>query len=369
LKCPLPGGELSAVAWSNGSQSLIYELPESAADSGGALTTTVGSAGHVLMQDVRSGKVRTLFGVQAPVSRIEIAGSGRLIFDSLTQRNSLKEFSSAPGAPPEGHWLTRGNSIDRQPYYSPDGESVIFSSSRSGDVDLWEVSTKSNSVRRLTDHPASDWDPFVTADGKHLLWSSNRSGPFEIWSAERDGNSPRQVTQDGYDAENPVAASDGWVVYASGNPAHPGLYKTHFDGTNTTLVVPGGIAWPDVSPDGKYALYHIVSSALRAKIRVVRLADGGPVEFEARGQRGRFSGDGKSIVYISEKGQQIVRQNFPSTAGATAKTLVPASPDLAIETFHITPDGQKIVVSYTQPSRSLVVADGVSGVEAPAGTR
>jgi serine/threonine protein kinase len=121
VKCPLAGGELSAVAWSNGSQSVIYELPESAADSGGALTTTVGSAGHVLMQDVRTGKVRTLFAVQAPVSRIEIAGSGRMIFDSLTQRNSLKEFSSAPGAPLEGHWLTRGNSIDRQPYYSPDG--------------------------------------------------------------------------------------------------------------------------------------------------------------------------------------------------------------------------------------------------------
>ncbi len=124
-----------------------------------------------------------------------------------------------------------------------------------------------------------------------------------------------------------------------------------------------------MSPDGKYALYHIVNSALRAKIRVVRLADGAPVQFEARGQRGRFSGDGKSIVYISEKGKQIVRQNFPSTAGAAVKTLVPASPDLAIETFHITPDGQKIVVSYTQPSRSLVVADGVSGVEAPAATR
>ncbi len=369
LKCPLPGGELSAAAWSNGSQSLIYELPESPADAGGALTTTVGSAGHVLMQDVRTGKVRTLFAVQAPVSRIEIAGSGRLIFDSLTQRNSLKEFSSAPGAPREGHWLTRGNSIDRQPYYSPDGESVIFASSRSGDVDLWEVSTKTNAVRRLTDHPTSDWDPFVTTDGKHLLWSSNRTGHFEIWTAERDGSSPRQVTQDGYDAENPVATADGWVAYASGNPAHPGLYKIHFDGTNPTLVVAGGVAWPDVSPDGKYALYHIVRGALRAKIYVVRLADGAPAEFEAHGQRARFSSDGHSIVYISERGQDIVRQGFPSAPGAAVKTLVPASPDLIIETFHITPDGQKIVASYTQPSRSLVVADGVSGVEPPVRSR
>jgi len=369
VKCPLAGGELSAVAWSNGSQSVIYELPESAADSGGALTTTVGSAGHVLMQDVRTGKVRTLFAVQAPVSRIEIAGSGRMIFDSLTQRNSLKEFSSAPGAPLEGHWLTRGNSIDRQPYYSPDGESVIFSSSRSGDVDLWEVSTKTNAVRRLTDHPASDWDPFVTPDGKHLFWSSNRSGHFEIWTAERDGSAPRQVTNDGSDAENPVATADGWVVYTSGNPQRPGLYRIRVDGTDASLVVGGGVAWPDVSLDGKYALYHVVSAALRAKIFVVRLGDGAPMEFEARGQRARFSGDGHSIVYTSERGQDIVRQSFPSAPGAAVKTLVSASPDLFIETFHITPDGKKIVVSYTQPSRSLVVADGVPGVEPPPHSR
>ena len=369
VKCPLTGGELSAPSWSNGSQSLIYELPESAADSGGALTTTVGSAGHVLLQDVDSGNVRTLFAVQAPVSRIEIAGSGRMIFDSLTQRNSLKEFSSAPGAPLEGHWLTRGNSIDRQPYYSPDGESVIFSSSRSGDVDLWEVSTKTNAVRRLTDHPASDWDPFVTPDGKHLFWSSNRSGHFEIWTAERDGSAPRQVTNDGSDAENPVATADGWVVYTSGNPQRPGLYKIRVDGTDASLVVGGGVAWPDVSPDGKYALYHVVSAALRAKIFVVRLGDGAPMEFEARGQRARFSGDGHSIVYTSERGQDIVRQSFPSAPGAAVKTLVPASPDLFIETFHITPDGKKIVVSYTQPSRSLVVADGVPGVEPAARSR
>jgi Tol biopolymer transport system component len=141
------------------------------------------------------------------------------------------------------------------------------------------------------------------------------------------------------------------------------------DGTDASLVVGGGVAWPDVSPDGKYALYHVVSAALRAKIFVVRLTDGAPMDFEARGQRARFSGDGHSIVYTSERGQDIVRQSFPSGPGAAVKTLVPASPDLFIETFHITPDGKKIVVSYTQPSRSLVVADGVPGVEPPARLR
>jgi serine/threonine protein kinase len=359
LKCPLPGGELSGASWFGGSQQVVYEVPESPADVGGHENTTVGSAGHVLLQDVKTAKVRTLFAVQAPASRIEIAGAGRVIFDTLTQRGNLKYFSSAPGEPLSGRWLTRGNSIDRQPYYAPDGESVVFSSSRSGDVDIWEISTKTSALRRLTDHPASDWDPFITRDNQHLVWSSNRSGNFEIWIAERDGSSPRQITHDGYDAENPVVTPDGWVVYASGQPQHPGLWKVRLDGTDAKLVVPGSAAWPDVSSDGQYALYHITVSALRASIYIVRLVDGAPVEFQAEGQRARFAGDGHSIIYIRSEGRDIVRQDFLSGPGSPVKVLVPASPDLITETFHMTPDGKNVVASYTQPSRSLVVADGV----------
>jgi serine/threonine protein kinase len=369
LKCPLPGGEISAAAWSLDGRHLVYVLPESEADVGAAKATAVGSPGHVLLQEVKTGKIRTLFAVQAPSSRIEIAGPGRLIFDLLPQRTNLKYFSSAPGEPLAGRWLTRGNSIDRQPFFSPDGESVVFSSSRSGDVDIWEVSTKTSALRRLTDHPAADWDPFLTRDNQHLLWSSNRSGNFEIWAADRDGSSPRQVSHDGFDAENPVVTADGWVVYASGQPQHPGLWKVRLDGTDAKLVAAGQVAWPDVSPDGKYALYHTAANALRAAIHIVRLADGSPVEFHEEGIRARFSSDGRSIVYIRRQGSDIVQQDFLSGPGAPVKVLVPASPDLVTETFGFGPDGKSVVASYSQPSRSLVVADGVPGITAASGPR
>jgi len=44
------------------------------------------------------------------------------------------------------------------------------------------------------------------------------------------------------------------------------------------------------------------------------------------------------------------------------KVLVPASPDLIPETFHISPDGKRLAVSYEQSTRSLVIADGVQEV-------
>jgi len=367
LDCPLPGGSLSLPSWSGSGEEVIYDEPESPADAGLTDDTTVGSSGRVLAQNIRTGKVRFLFAVQAPLSRVEIAGPGRVFFDSLAQRNHLKLMATTLGRGEPERWLTHGNSIDRQPFFSTDGESVVFSSSRSGDVDLWEVSIKTNSLRRLTDHPAADWDPFVTRDGKHLLWSSNRTGTFEIWMADRDGSAPHQITHDGYDAENPEATEDGCVVYVSSNPQHSGLWKIRLDGSQASSLVSGTIAWPDVSPDGQFALYHTIQSAIESQIAVARIADGSKVNFSAVGNRARFSGDGRSIIYLDVHGSgSIVSKPFPSEAGAPVRVLVQAAPDSSLETFIISPDGKRAVVSFAEQSRSLMLADGVPGVAPPA---
>ena len=85
--------------------------------------------------------------------------------------------------------------------------------------------------------------------------------------------------------------------------------------------------------------------------------------------RARFAPDGHSIIFIRFTAQaangEIVSQPFPSAVGASVKVLVPASPDYAVETFQLSPDGTRAVVSYAEPIRSLVMADGVSGVEPP----
>src|SRR5207245_10450167 len=103
------------------------------------------------------------------------------------QRTTVGEISLEGGSGKSGSF-TRGNSTDCQPAYSPDGEWVIFSSNQSGNLDIWQVSTKTGAQRRLTDDPAEDWDPDFSADGKHIIWSSNRSGHFEIWIADAEGS-------------------------------------------------------------------------------------------------------------------------------------------------------------------------------------
>jgi len=197
--------------------------------------------------------------------RIEVGGPGELILDSPEGHQSLVELPTGAATTPRG--LTGGPTRDRQPAFSPDGSWVIFSSDRSGSLDLWAIETATGATRRLTYDAADDWDPAYTPDGKHLLWSSNRSGNFEIWTADADGGGARQVTHDGVDAENPSMTADGaWVVYSSANPANPGIWKVRPDGADPTLVLGGNFTIPELSTERGW-IATIWSCASRTEAR------------------------------------------------------------------------------------------------------
>jgi len=101
--------------------------------------------GHVLIQNIRTGKVRTLFAVQAPVSRLEIAGPGRIIYDSLLQRNSLKEFPSAQASLPTdvGSRAVTALTVSLTTPRRPVRHLLFFAQWRRR---FWEVSTSSVSA-------------------------------------------------------------------------------------------------------------------------------------------------------------------------------------------------------------------------------
>jgi Tol biopolymer transport system component len=200
---------VSAPTWTNSGTALLYAQSTS---SLGDISSTVG---RVLRHELGSKKQRTLFWIESVYQgggdfvRLDVAGSGRIVFDELVTRQNLVEVRLADARFPRGllgepRALTRGHCRDRQPAYSHDGTYVVFSSNRSGNLDLWILNTVSGDTRQLTDDESEDWDPAFTPDGQSVLWSSNRGGHLEIWMAAIDGSGAHQITQDGLDAENPT---------------------------------------------------------------------------------------------------------------------------------------------------------------------
>ncbi len=379
----LPGvGAISALGWT-GTDTLLLAVPE------GAAARTPSS--RLVAYEVGRERQRTLLWIPYVVPSLDVLSAGSVVITAVVPRQNLRQLPLAGASPStgdQGHWLSRGTSVDRQPVYAPAGDRVVFSSSRGGNLDLWSMSLADRSIHRLTDDPAEDWDPAFTPDGRHLLWSSDRGGHFEVWAAEADGRAARQLSSDGRDAENPTANASGWVFYSSGAAGKRGIWRLGLDGHGARLLVPGVTAHPEVSPDGHYVLYHVPVEE-REEIRVARAADGSPVPFRiaipfrnlpvsfglsalpvAPG-RARWRPDGKAIVYVGlmpDGRFAVFEQPFAPGSDTDGERRVVALSEggLITESLGLAPDGRHLLVSFIERTPNLVVVEGVPRLPAPA---
>jgi Tol biopolymer transport system component len=373
LAAPDARRAISSAAWL-GSGEVVYVQAES-------VVAAAGSAGIVVRQDAASGEVLHQAWSPASALVLDVSADGRLLFDTRSPRQNLREVALGRDAG-AARWLSRGESTDRQPVYSPDGERVAFSSNRGGGVNLWVLSIATGKLQRVTSEHVN-WDPAFTRDGR-LLWSSNRGGTFEVWTADADGSGVRQLTKDGGSAENPTATADGqWVVYRSGHPEKAGLWKIRTDGSRATQLVKGRISTPEVSPDGTRVLYRVFSGRYPALIRVARVADGGqePFEISIDAQRrttvtlgrARWTPDGREIAFVGqdESGTSgvFVQPFVPGRdTSARRRRLAGFDPDLATESFGISPDGSRVVIAGWVQLFSLMQAEGLPGLIKPPGS-
>jgi serine/threonine protein kinase len=364
-------GPLLGLAWSGVGKEVVFSQGESQ-------TADFRSApGRIVARDAVSGKSRVLAWSPGLGWGLDIVAPERIVFSANSSRQNLREVHPRTGAR-EGTWLTRGQSTDRQPVYSPDGETVLFSSDRSGNNDLWTVSTKTGSLRRLTEDPGEDWDPGFMPDGKKVIWSSDRGGHFEIWMADSDGSGARQISRDGMDAENPTSGGDGsWIVYNSFGAPKRGVWKIRADGSGAKLLVAGQTAYPQVSPDGRYVAFRLAIPGKGFVLRAARASDGVPV-FETPlplgpGSigRSRWMPDGSAIAFAAldpqRRGFGIFVQEFRPGEDTvkSRRSYVAYDPDSPTESFGISPDGSRITVSFGEQFTALMLAEGVPGIRPP----
>jgi Tol biopolymer transport system component len=379
-----PGNPLGCLVWSGQNRIAL-------ARAGSPLGDGSGTPSRIFLLDPERGSERTLLftsglfplaGTDSRSGTCDGLGPGRLVLDQIEWRMNLSEVSLGTASSPPRP-LTSGNSRDRQPAYSPDGSRIVFSSNRSGNMDLWMLETRTGALRQLTDDPAQDWDPGFTPDGRHVLWSSDRSGHLEIWMAGADGSGARQVTRDGVDAENPNATPDGrHIVYTSGNPQRLGVWRIRPDGTEDKQLVAGAALVPEIAPQGRQVLVVTDGRGGQRLIRVADIETGALLPFEievtwppgASNQilfgRARWTPDGRRIAFIganAEGRSGVFVQDFVPgrDTSASRRPVAGFAPDLLTESFGMSPNGKSLVVSTLQEYSSLTLAEGLAGLEPP----
>ena len=171
-------------------------------------------------------------------------------------------------------------------------------------------------------------------------------------------------------------------MYGSGapDPQRLGIWKIRRDGSQATRILSGSNAHPELSPDGQHVLYH-TNILGNGEIRIVRFADGGlaappiPIAATAESQvtvstgRARWRPDGGAILFIDadEHGRTgLYVQDFQPghDTRSTRRLLVAPDSQMEVESFGLSPDGNRITVSFFERRSALMRIDGL-GVAPP----
>jgi Tol biopolymer transport system component len=174
-----------------------------------------------------------------------------------------------------------------------------------------------------------------------------------------------------------MSADGAWIIYASGNPAAPGIWKTRPDGSDVTHLLKGSFQIPDLSPKSNWiaATESGVATAGVRPVRVVRLEDGSTVgEISVPGLggnigRSRWMPDGKTLVTWGDNdAHERVLFRQPIVPGRDTRServqIAVGDDERKIESFAISPVDGHIVVSAARGDRDLMMAEGIPGVGA-----
>jgi Tol biopolymer transport system component/DNA-binding winged helix-turn-helix (wHTH) protein len=125
-------------------------------------------------------------------------------------------LTSADGANPT-RVLNRPYAIAAMPSVAPDGRSIVFFRSSGGPLgDLWIVPSAAGPLRRLTFDDVEADSPTWTPDGETLIFSSKRAGSRTLWSVPAAGGEPTPVTTGAGEDSSPQISLDGrHIIYTN----------------------------------------------------------------------------------------------------------------------------------------------------------
>ncbi len=178
--------------------------------------------------------------------------------------------------------LTNTDGYDAEATVSRDGKKIVFTSMRSGDLELWTMDIDGKNQQQVTKGIGYDGGAFFSPDGKHLVFRASRPTSdeeikeykdflsqglvaptnMEIYTCNIDGSDLKQVTHLGKANWAPFYHPSGnKIIFSSNHHSQKGydfqLYMINTDGTGLEAITGESKfnAFPMFSYDGKKLVF------------------------------------------------------------------------------------------------------------------
>lgn len=191
------------------------------------------------------------------------------IFVADLQGNILRQLTDEPG-------------YDAEATVSPKGDLIVFTSMRSGDLELYTMDLQGGNVRQITDQLGYDGGAFFSPDGSKILFRASRPETdeeintyktllaeglvqpthMELYVCNVDGSDLRKITDLGGANWAPFFHPSGEkIIFSSNHRSTRGfpfnLFMINLDGTGVEQITYDDAfdAFPMFSFDGKYLAF------------------------------------------------------------------------------------------------------------------
>lgn len=178
--------------------------------------------------------------------------------------------------------LTEGSGYDAEATVSPKGDKIVFTSIRSGDLELYTMNIDGSGVKQITHDLGYDGGAFFSPDGSKLVFRASRPKTneeikvytellseglvmpteMELFVCDTDGSNLEQITFLGGANWCPFFHPSGKkIIFSSNHGSKSGhsfnLYMVNIDGTDLEQISYDGIfdAFPVFSNDGKKLVF------------------------------------------------------------------------------------------------------------------
>ncbi len=197
---------------------------------------------------------------------------------------------------------------DRNPTWSPDGHTIAFMSTRSGEWELWSVARDGSSLRQMTDLKSDIYEAVWASNSRRVVSSANIFRPFGTWTFDTASTATRSTARfikpphaDAFGAE--ALSPDGRMVAgslltASGTPKAPAVWDFP-DGAIRTFSLPPPAEARDYSVAGFLPDSRRFVTATGAGLAIVDSMTGTvvPIAGTPTASRYRLSGDGRTLFF------------------------------------------------------------------------